>query len=56
MSDHGQLAQTGIGTVVIGGTAYYVGGWMIAAAAAAVILGAACIRLGFRRGRSVGEE
>lgn len=56
MSDNGQLAQTGMGTVVIGGTAYYVGGWMIAAAAALVIVGTLMIRLRFRRGRTVGEE
>ncbi|EFL31804.1 predicted protein [Streptomyces viridochromogenes DSM 40736] len=56
MSDNAQLAQTGLGTVVIGGTAYYVGGWMIAAAAAAVIAGVVLIRFGFRRGRSVGDE
>ncbi|MFZ3569449.1 hypothetical protein ACNYS0_21085 [Streptomyces sp. BH034] len=56
MSDNSQLAQTGIGTVVIGGTAYYVGGWMIAAAAAAVILGVVCIRLGFRRNRRIGQR
>jgi len=56
MSDNGQLAQTGIGTVVIGGTAYYIGGWMIAAAATLVVAGALLIRLRFRRGRSVGEE
>ena len=55
MSDNGQLAQTGLGTVVIGGTAYYVGGWMIAAAAAIVIVGVVLVRLRFRRGRDVGE-
>lgn len=56
MSENGQLAQTGIGTVVIGGTAYYVGGWMIAAALGLVLAGALLIRLRFRRGRSMGEE
>ncbi|WHM30159.1 hypothetical protein OH540_09005 [Streptomyces sp. BPPL-273] len=56
MSDNGQLAQTGLGTVVIGGTAYYIGGWMIAAAAALVIAGTLLIRLRFRTGRDVGEE
>lgn len=56
MSDNGQLAQTGMGTVVIGGTAYYVGGWMIVAAATLVIVGTLMIRLRFRRGRAVGEE
>jgi hypothetical protein len=55
VSEGGQLAQTGIGTVVIGGTAYYVGGWMIAAAAAMVVVGAMLVRLRFRRGRDVGE-
>ncbi|MFE6903771.1 hypothetical protein ACFVFJ_44300 [Streptomyces sp. NPDC057717] len=56
MSDHGQLAQTGIGTVVIGGTAYYVGGWMIAAALGLVVAGTLLIRLRFRRGRGVGDQ
>lgn len=55
MSDHGQLAQTGIGTVVVGGTAYYVGGWMIAAAALLVVVGAVLVRFRFRRGRDIGE-
>lgn len=56
MSDNGQLAQTGLGTVVVGGTAYYVGGWMIAAAAALVVMGAILVRVRFRRGRGAGER
>lgn len=56
MSEHGQLAHTGIGTVVIGGTAYYIGGWMILAAVLLVLTGTLLIRLGFRRGRTIGEE
>ncbi|HTE57017.1 MAG TPA: hypothetical protein VK698_39460 [Kofleriaceae bacterium] len=56
MSDHGQLAHTGIGTVVIGGTAYYIGGWMILAALLLVATGTLLIRLRFRRGRTVGEK
>lgn len=55
MSDNGQLAQTGLGTVIVGGTAYYIGGWMVAAAAALVIIGAVLVRTRFRRGRGVGE-
>jgi hypothetical protein len=55
MSDNGQLAQTGLGTVVVGGTAYYVGGWMITAAAVLVVAGALLVRMRFRRGRGVGE-
>ncbi|MGW0551233.1 hypothetical protein [Streptomyces altiplanensis] len=56
MSDSGQLAQTGIGTVVIGGTAYYIGGWMVLAAAVLVITGVVLLRLKFRPGRGVGER
>lgn len=56
MSDNGQLAQTGLGTIVVGGTAYYVGGWMIAAAAVLVIAGVVLVRLRFRHGRDAGER
>ncbi|MFF8471979.1 hypothetical protein YW3DRAFT_07285 [Streptomyces sp. MnatMP-M77] len=46
---HDQLARTGTGVVVIGGLTL-AGWWMIAAALIAVVLGAACVRYGFRRG------
>ncbi len=55
MSDKAQLAQTGIGgAVVIGGTVY-TGWWILGAAIVLVAIGAAAVRFGFRRKRSVNE-
>ena len=56
MSDYGQLAQTGVGALVIGGTTFYVGSWMLGAAAAALLLGVGLIRFRFRADRAVGEK
>ena len=57
MSDHAQLARTGTaaGALIIG-TTVITGWWLLAAALAVVALGAVCIRLGFRRGRTAGEQ
>lgn len=57
MSDHSQLARTGLGggAVVIGGTAF-VGWQLLLLVAAALVLIGAGIRLGFRRGRAAGDR
>ncbi|MFI0718106.1 hypothetical protein [Streptomyces sp. NPDC021224] len=46
---HNQLAHTGTGVIVIGGLTL-AGWWMVAAALVLVVLGAVCVRYGFRRG------
>ncbi|MEV4033439.1 hypothetical protein [Streptomyces umbrinus] len=55
MSD--QLARTGsaAGAIVIG-TTVITGWWLLAAALAIVAVGTICIRIGFRRGRTAGEQ
>jgi hypothetical protein len=56
MSDHAQLARTGLGgAIVIGGTVY-TGWWLLGAAAALIAIGAIAIRFGFRRGRTAGQR
>lgn len=47
-----QLAHTGTGVVVVGGLTL-TGWWLIALALAAVVMGAACVRYGYRRGASL---
>ena len=56
MSDNAQLARTGTaGVLIIGGTAL-TGWWLLTAALAVVLVGALCIRVGFRRSRKAGEQ
>ncbi|MEV6504820.1 hypothetical protein AB0M61_01695 [Streptomyces sp. NPDC051642] len=57
MSDNAQLAKTGsaAGAIVIG-TTVITGWWLLGAAAAIVLIGALCIRFGFRPGRSAGQS
>lgn len=56
MSDHAQLARTGVGgALVIGGTVI-TGYWMLAIAGGIILVGALAIRLTFRPGRSAGQR
>jgi len=55
MSGNGQLAQTGVPVIVVGGAAYPIGGWMLAVAAALVCVGLLTIRFGYRRGLSASQ-
>jgi hypothetical protein len=57
VSDNAQLAKTGsaAGAIVIGSTVI-TGWWLLGAAAALVLIGALCIRFGFRPGRSAGQS
>lgn len=54
MSDNQQLAHTGAGVLVIG-TTVITGWWLLGAAAAIVLVGAVCIRFGFRPGKNAGQ-
>ncbi|MFD4968932.1 hypothetical protein [Streptomyces sp. NPDC058424] len=54
MSDHGKLASTGAGALVIG-TTVITGWYLLAIAAGLVAIGALCIRFGFRRGKNAGQ-
>jgi len=55
MSD--QLARTGTaaGAIVIG-TTVITGWWLLAIALTLVAAGTICVRVGFRRGRTAGEQ
>lgn len=55
MSDNQQLAHTGAGVLVIG-TTVITGWWLLGAAAAIVLVGAVCIRFGFRPGKNAGQS
>ena len=57
MSDNAQLAKTGsaAGAIVIG-TTVITGWWLLGIAAGIVVVGALCIRFGFRRGKSAGQS
>jgi hypothetical protein len=55
MSGHGQLAQTGMPAVVIGGITYPLGGWMLAAALAVVLGAVLMVRFRYRRGMDAGQ-
>lgn len=55
MSGHGQLAQTGVPAVVIGGITYPLGGWMLAAAVALVLGTVLAVRFRYRRHVTAGQ-
>ena len=57
MSDNAQLARTGsaAGAIVIG-TTVITGWYLLGIAAGIVIVGALCVRFGFRRGRGAGQR
>lgn len=56
MSDHAQLARTGVGgAIVIGGT-IVTGWWILGIAVSIIAIGALAIRFGFRRGRTAGQR
>jgi hypothetical protein len=57
VSDNAQLARTGsaAGAIVIGSTVI-TGWWLLGIAASAVLVGALCIRFGFRRGKNAGQR
>lgn len=55
MSGHGQLAQTGMPAIVIGGITYPLGGWMVAAAVAVVLGAILVVRFRFRTGLAAGQ-
>lgn len=55
MSDYGRLAFTGLPTLAVFGVV--IDQWWIAAAAAILIAaGITALRIGFRRGKSVGQR
>ncbi|WP_159039666.1 hypothetical protein [Streptomyces sp. TP-A0356] len=55
MSGHGQLAQTGMPAIVIGGITYPLGGWMVAAAVAVVVGAILVARFRYRPGLEAGQ-
>jgi hypothetical protein len=57
VSDNAQLAKTGsaAGAIVIG-TTVITGWWLLGIAITVVLIGAVCIRFGFRPGRSAGQS
>jgi hypothetical protein len=57
VSDNAQLAKTGTaaGAIVIG-TTVITGWWLLGIAASTVLIGALCVRFGFRRGKSAGQR
>jgi general stress protein CsbA len=55
MSDNQQLAHTGAGVLVIG-TTVITGWWLLGIALTVVLIGAVCIRFGFRPGRGAGQS
>lgn len=57
MSDNAQLARTGTaaGAIVVGG-AVITGWYLLAIAVGIVLVGAVCVRFGFRRGKSAGQS
>lgn len=57
MSDNAQLARTGTaaGAIVVGG-AVVTGWYLLAVAIGVVALGAICVRLGFRRGKTAAQR
>ncbi|MFE4997711.1 hypothetical protein ACFRH4_41560 [Streptomyces mirabilis] len=55
MSGHGQLAQTGMPAIVIGGITYPLGGWMVAAAVAVVLGAILVVRFRYRTGLTAGQ-
>ncbi|WP_333737343.1 hypothetical protein [Streptomyces sp. IBSBF 2806] len=55
MSGHGQLAQTGMPAIVIGGITYPLGGWMVAAAVAMVLGAILVVRFRYRSGLTAGQ-
>ncbi|MCQ9130286.1 hypothetical protein [Streptomyces hilarionis] len=55
MSGHGQLAQTGMPAIVIGGITYPLGGWMVAAAVAVVLGAILVVRFRYRSGLTAGQ-
>jgi hypothetical protein len=57
MSDNAQLARTGTaaGAIVIG-TTVITGWYLLGIAAGIVIIGALCIRFGFRHGKGAGQR
>ncbi|MEE1939964.1 hypothetical protein V1L54_11185 [Streptomyces sp. TRM 70361] len=56
MSEHGQLANTGTGALVVGGLTLYNGWWLASAALGLVAVGVLVTRIGFRAGRRAGER
>jgi hypothetical protein len=56
VSDNAQLARTGTAGALVIGTTVITGWWLIGVAVGIVAIGALCIRFGFRRGRTAGEQ
>jgi hypothetical protein len=54
MSD--QLARTGTAGALVIGTTVITGWWLLSVAFAVVVIGAFCVRTGFRRGRGAGQR
>ncbi|MFH9011206.1 hypothetical protein ACH4C6_07500 [Streptomyces sp. NPDC017943] len=56
MSDNAQLARTGTAGALVIGTTVVTGYWLLAVAAGLVVVGAIVLRVGFRRGKSAGQQ
>lgn len=56
MSDNAQLARTGTAGALAIGATVITGWYLLAAALGIVILGAVCVRFGFRRGKGAGQR
>lgn len=57
MSDNTQLAKTGaVGGAVVIGSTVITGWWLLGIAAGIVLIGALCVRFGFRRGKEAGQS
>jgi hypothetical protein len=50
-----QMAATGVGGVTVGGV-FFQELWLLVAGVAFVVLGATCIRMGWRRNKTVGAR
>jgi site-specific recombinase len=53
---HAQLARTGLGGAIIIGGTVVTGWWILGIAVVLVVIGAAGVRFGFRRGRTAGQR
>ena len=54
MTDYGKLAATGASLTAFGYTFSYT--WLVILAVVMVVLGALCVKFGYRRNKGVGER
>lgn len=55
MNDYGQLAYTGLGTIVVGGIVINQW-WLATIAVGLILLGILVLRLGWRRGKTASDR